>query len=195
MTSGIRGGANRAALACAAAVLLGAGATLASATGPVRDRLPAGWPRLDDHRVWLDAGALERWRDHTWWPAALLAALSLAFLLLAYVAVAQVRAGRLRALPLGRGDVTLAGPALGAALAERAGAIDGVRRAQVHILGRPHRLRASITLVLDPDASPSTVLRTLSEDAITEARAAAAPRELTADVRIKVRSHRAERVH
>ncbi|WP_150493111.1 alkaline shock response membrane anchor protein AmaP [Streptomyces kanamyceticus] len=195
MTSGIRGGANRTVLACAAAVLLGAGVTLASATDPVRDRLPAGWPHLGDDRAWLDASALERWRDHTWWPAAVIAVLSVVFLLLVYGTVAQVRAGRLRALPLGRGDVTLAGPALGAALADRARTIDGVRRAHVQVLGRPHRLRASITLVLDPDASPSAVLRTLSGDAVAEARAAAAPRELAADVRIRVRQHRAGRVH
>ncbi|MFJ2769145.1 alkaline shock response membrane anchor protein AmaP [Streptomyces sp. NPDC087300] len=195
MTSGLRGSANRTALACAAAVLLGAGAALASATDPVRERLPAGWPHLGADRTWLDAGALERWRDHPWWTAAVLAALSVAFLLCAYGAVAQVRTGRLRALPLGRGDVTLAGSALGAALAERARAIDGVHRAHVRVLGRPHRLRAAVTLVLEPDASPSVVLGALSSGAVAEARAAAAPRELAADVRVRVRSHRAGRVH
>ncbi|EPH42847.1 hypothetical protein ABT390_27430 [Streptomyces aurantiacus] len=193
--SALRQGVNRAALLCAAAVLLGAGAALATTADAVRDRLPSGWPRLGTDRVWLDEDTLGRWRDHGWWPPVVIAALAVPLLLFLCWGVLEVRAGRLRVLPLGRPGVTLAGPALAAAMAERLRAIDGVARADVRLLGRPRRLRARITLVLTPDGSPRAALRQLAQQAVAEARAAAAPRTLEADVRISVKAHRTRRIH
>lgn len=192
--SALRNGVNRATLLCAAAVLLGSGAALATTTAPVRDRLPSGWPRLGTDRVWLDEAALGRWRDHGWWPPVVIAALAVVLLLFLCWTVLEVRTGRLRVLSLGRDGVTLAGPALAAAMTERVQAVDGVARAHVRLMGRPHRLRARITLVLAADGSPRAVLRHLAERAVAEARAAAAPRALEAEVRISVQTHRIRRI-
>jgi hypothetical protein len=192
--SRLRGATNRSALLCAAAVLLTVGAALASATAPVRERLPSGWPRLDADRVWLDQEALGRWRDHGWWTPVVIASLATGAVLFLCWALAQIRTGRLRELPLGHRGVTLSAAALSSVMAERARGIDGVARAHVRLLGRPRRLRARITVVLDPDGSPETVLRLLARDVVAEARAATAPRVLEADVRITARPHRARRI-
>lgn len=192
--SALRRGVNRATLLCTAVALLGSGAALATAADPVRDRLPSGWPRLDTERVWLAESTVSRWRDHDWWTPAVIAGLALALLLFLCWTVAEIRSGRLRVLPLGRPGVTLAGSALAAAMAERVQTIDGVARARVRLVGRPRRLRARITLVLAPDASPRTALRQLADRAVTEARAAAAPRELDAEVRMSVEAHRSRRI-
>ncbi|MFH8608793.1 hypothetical protein ACH4D5_15070 [Streptomyces sp. NPDC018029] len=192
--SRLRSGANRTALLCAAVALLGAGAALASATDGVRERLPAGWPRLGADRVWLDGRDLGRWRDQGWWTPLVIAALSVGVLLFLGWAVAQLRSGRVRELPLGQPDVTLSGAALAAAMAERARAIEGVADARVRLRGNSRRLRARITVVLLPDSSPETVLQMLARHTVAEARAATAPRTLTADVRLRVQSHKSRRL-
>ncbi|WP_371530826.1 alkaline shock response membrane anchor protein AmaP [Streptomyces sp. NBC_01283] len=193
--SRLRSGTNRSTLFCAAAVLLFAGAVLASAATPVRERLPSTVPRVDADRVWLDEELLGRWRDHGWWPPVVIAALALGAVLFLCWAAAQFRGGRLRELPLGQPGVTLSARALASAMAERARGVDGVARAHVRLLGHPRRLRARITLVLDPDGSPEAVLRELARDTVAEARAAAAPRVLEADVHLTTRRHRARRIH
>ncbi|MEU7576359.1 hypothetical protein AB0B50_01965 [Streptomyces sp. NPDC041068] len=192
--SGLRGTANRAALLCVAAALLLSAAVLASATALVRDRLPSGWPRLGADRVWLDRETISGWRAHDWWPLLVSTALAVLVALLVSLALLQLRSGRLRELPLGQPGVTLTGTALASVMADRARTIDGVARAHVRLLGRPRRLRARITLVLDPGSSPEAVLRRLARDTIAEARAATAPRTLEADVRITTRTHRAQRL-
>ncbi|WP_399920663.1 hypothetical protein [Streptomyces kanamyceticus] len=192
--SRLRNGTNRAALFGVAVALLTAGAALASATGVVRDRLPASLPRLPAGGTWLDGEALGRWRDQGWWPAVVIAALSVGVLLFLWWGWAQVRVGRLRELPLGQQGVTLSGPALAAAMAERAEAVDGVVHARVVLLGRPRRLRARITLVLAAGSRPEAVLRDLARQAVTEARAAAAPRTVAVDARLTVRHHGARRL-
>ncbi|MEU6762136.1 alkaline shock response membrane anchor protein AmaP [Streptomyces sp. NPDC046853] len=192
--SRLRSSANRSTLVCAAAVLLGAGAVLASTTAPVRDRIPAAWPRIGADRVWLDEEMLGRWRDHGWWTPVVIAALAAGAVLFLGWALAQFRSGRLRELPLGQPGVTLSATALASVMADRAGAVEGVARADVSLLGRPRRLRARITLVLAPDASPEAVLRELAGGTVAEARAAAAPRALEADVRLTTRPHRAPRI-
>ncbi|MGW5735261.1 MULTISPECIES: alkaline shock response membrane anchor protein AmaP [Streptomyces] len=193
--SRLRSGTNRSALFCAAAVLLFAGAVLASAAAPVRERLPSAFPRVDADRVWLDEELLGRWRDHGWWPAVAITALAVAAVLFLCLAAAQLRGGRLRELPLGQPGVTLSTKALTSAMADRARGVDGVARAHVRLLGRPRRLRARVTLVLEPDGSPEAVLRELARGAVAEARAAAAPRALDAEVRLTTRRHRARRIH
>ncbi|MGW0904884.1 hypothetical protein [Streptomyces sp. NPDC002853] len=193
--SRLRNSTNRSALFCAAAVALFAGAALASAAEPVRERLPAAVPRVGADRVWLDEEVLGRWRDHGWWTPVVIAALAVGAVLFLCWAAAQIRTGRPRELPLGQPGVTLSAKALASVMADRARAVDGVARAHVRLLGRPRRLRARITLVLDPDGSPEAVLRELAGGTVAEARAAAAPRVLEADVRLTTRAHRARRIH
>ncbi|MEV2250302.1 hypothetical protein AB0I94_06970 [Streptomyces sp. NPDC050147] len=191
----VRSGTNRSTLFCAAVVLLGAAAVLASAAAPVRERLPSALPRVGADRVWLDDEVLGRWRDHGWWPPVVIAALAVGTVLFLCWAGAQIRTGRPRELPLGQPGVTLSAKALASVMADRARAVDGVARAHVRLLGRPRRLRARITLVLEPGGSPEAVLRELAEGTIAEARAAAAPRVLEADVRLTTRARRARRTH
>lgn len=193
--SRIRSGANRVTLLCAAVVLLALGAALASTVASVRERLPAYLPRLGADRVWLDQEMLGRWRDHGWWPPVVIATMALLAVLFLCWAAAQIRTGRLRELPLGQPGITLSATALASAMAERARAVDGVARAHVRLLGRPRRLHARITLVLEPDGSPEAVLRELARGTIAEARAATAPRVLEADVRLTTRRHRVRRIH
>ncbi|WP_447035199.1 alkaline shock response membrane anchor protein AmaP [Streptomyces sp. DSM 118878] len=184
--SGLRNSTNRGALFVLAAALVVAGAALASVTDLVRDRLPAGWPRLPADRVWLGEETLGRWRDRGWWTPVVIAALCLGVLLFLWWAVGQLRTGRLRELALGQGDVTLSGSALASAMAERARAVPGVADARVVLCGRPRRLRVRVTLTLASDAGPGAVLRELTEEAVAELRAAAAPREVEAEVRLAV---------
>lgn len=193
--SRIRSSTNRATLFCVGAVLLCAGAVSASVASSVRERLPSALPYIGADRVWLDEELLGRWRDHGWWPPVVIAALAVGGVLFLCWAAFQIRSGRVRELPLGQPGVTLSGKALASVMAERARAVDGVARAHVRLLGRPGRLRARITLVLDPDGSPEAVLRELARNTIAEARAAAAPRVLDADVRLTTRPHRARRIH
>lgn len=193
--SRLRNSTNRSTLFCAAAVLLFMGAVLASAADPVRERLPSAVPRVGADRVWLDEEALGRWRDHGWWTPVVIAALAVGAVSFLCWAVAQIRTGRPRELPLGQPDVTLSAKALASVMADRARAVDGVARAHVRLLGRPRRLRARLTLVLDPDGSPEAVLREVAGGTVAEARAAAAPRVLEADVRLTTRAHRARRIH
>ncbi|CAM5684764.1 Alkaline shock response membrane anchor protein AmaP OS=Streptomyces alboniger OX=132473 GN=CP975_01325 PE=4 SV=1 [Streptomyces alboniger] len=182
--SRLRNGTNRGALFVLAAALVVAGGVLASATGPVRDRLPAGWPRLPGDRVWLDQEALGRWRDRGWWTPLVIVALSVGVLLFLWWAFAQLRAGRVRELTLGQPGVTLSGSALASAMAERARAVRGVADAEVALLGRSRRLRVRITLTLTADCLPGAVLGELVREAVAEASVAAAPRRLEAEVRL-----------
>lgn len=182
--SRLRDVTHRGALFVLAAALVGAGAALASATETVRDRLPAGWPRLPADRVWLDEGALGRWRDQGWWTPLVIAALCLGVLLFLWWAVGQLRAGRLRELALGRADVTLSGAALASAVAERARAVPGVADARVVLLGRSARLRVRVTVTLASDGVPGAVLGALAREALAEVRGVAAPRGVEAEVRL-----------
>ncbi|QCX81883.1 hypothetical protein C9F11_41515 [Streptomyces sp. YIM 121038] len=198
--SGLRSAANRAVLLVTGALAVLGGAALASTTDAVRRRLPEALPRLDPDRVWLDGAALDRWRAHGWWAAAVIAALALGVLATAAWVAYEARAGRLRHLPLGdpgharHGDVTLSGAALAAAVGDRASATPGVDRARVRLLGRPRHLRAHVTVTLAPGVAPQVVLQRLTRDAIAEARAAAAPRTLHAEIHFEVRAHAPRRL-
>ncbi|WP_206310946.1 alkaline shock response membrane anchor protein AmaP [Streptomyces sp. A1499] len=181
--SRLRNATRRGVLFVLAAALVGAGAALASATEPVRGRLPAGWPRLPADRVWLDGDALGRWRDRGWWTPLVIAALCLGVLLFLWWAAGRLRAGRLRELALGRADVTLSGAALASAVAERARAVRGVADARVVLLGRSARLRVRVTVTLASDGVPGAVLGALAREALAEVRGVAAPRGVEAEVR------------
>ncbi|MGV2919424.1 hypothetical protein [Streptomyces alfalfae] len=182
--SRLRNAIRRGVLFVLAAALVGAGAALASATEPVRGRLPAGWPRLPADRVWLDEDALGRWRDRGWWTPLVIAALCLGVLLFLWWAAGRLRAGRLRELALGRADVTLSGAALASAVAERARAVRGVADARVVLLGRSTRLRVRVTVTLASDGVPGAVLGALAREALAEVQGVAAPRGVEAEVRV-----------
>ncbi|WP_051854970.1 hypothetical protein [Streptomyces sp. NRRL B-1347] len=198
--SGLRSAANRAVLLVTGALAVLGGAALATTADAVRQRLPQGWARLDPDRLWLDGAALDRWRAHGWWPAAVIAALALGVLAFGACAAYEIRPGRLRRLALGDerplkdGGITLSGTAFAAALAERARSTPGVDGARVRLLGRPQRLRAHVTVTLAPGAAPAAVLQRLARDTLAEARAAAAPRTLQAEIHFEVRPHAARRL-
>ncbi|MFI8930820.1 hypothetical protein ACIG3E_24510 [Streptomyces sp. NPDC053474] len=209
--SGLRSAANRTVLLVTGALAVLGGAALASTTDAVRRRLPEALPRLDPDRVWLDGAALDRWRAHGWWAAAVIAALALGVLATAAWTAYEVRTGRLRHLPLGdpgparhlplgdlghawHGDITLSGTALATAVSDRARSTPGVDRARVRLLGRPRHLRAHVTVTLAPGVAPQAVLQRLTRDALAEARAATAPRTLHAEIHFEVRAHAPRRL-
>ncbi|QDQ15853.1 hypothetical protein [Streptomyces spectabilis] len=198
--SGLRSAVNRAALLVTGGLAVLTGAALASTADAVRRRLPAGWARLDPDRVWLDGAALDRWRAHAWWPAAVIAVLALGVLAFGAWAAYGIRPGRLRRLPLGDprppkdGGITLSGTALAAALTDRARSTPGVDGARVRLLGRPRRLRAHVTVTLAPGAAPAAVLQRLARGTLAEARESVAPRTLRTEIHFEVRPHAARRL-
>ncbi|MDX3763402.1 alkaline shock response membrane anchor protein AmaP [Streptomyces sp. AK02-04a] len=190
----LRGGLNRAALACVGIPLATAGTVLGADGVLGRGRLPSWWPVFASGSVWVDRGTLASWQDHNWWTPLAATALGVALLLCLYWCALQVRGGRVRILPFSRDDITLSGFALSDAVERRTRALPGVMRARVHLLGRPTRLRLRVHVVLAPGASPAAVLSHFSTRTLAEAREVTA-RRIDAEVRMQTRRHRSRRVH
>ncbi|MFF0226942.1 alkaline shock response membrane anchor protein AmaP [Streptomyces sp. NPDC004629] len=190
----LRSGVNRAVLVCAGLPLAAAGITLGAPEVVGRDRMPSWWPMAASGTVWVDRGALARWREHGWWTPVVVTALAAALLLCLGWCVLQVRSGRVRALPLGGDGLTLDGAALTQAVARSTRSVPGVTQVRVRLLGRPGRLRVRMHLVLDPDASPAAVLSHISTHTLPEAREAVAPQHLNTEIRLHIRRHPHQRV-
>ncbi|WP_369228678.1 hypothetical protein AB5J52_49695 (plasmid) [Streptomyces sp. R39] len=190
----LRGGVNRALLACAGLPLTATGIALGFPGVVGRDQVPSWWPPAASGTVWADRDALARWRDHGWWATAVTAVLAAALLLCLGWCLHQARSGRVSSLPLGRAGLALDGAALAQAVARRTRTVPGVTQARVRLVGRTGRLRIRLRLVLAPDASPSAVLAHIGTHTLPEAREAIAPRRLDAEVRLRVRRRPRRRV-
>ncbi|WP_425543609.1 alkaline shock response membrane anchor protein AmaP [Streptomyces luteireticuli] len=158
--------------------------------------LPSGWPFRGPDDVLLTAGDRRRWRDRGWWWPVVLAALAVLALLAVWWLVAQLRRRRVRDVVLGGDDpvVLVRGHALEEALAAEAGALDGVERAGVMLVGRRSAPRARVVLVLGAGAVPEAVLRRFRVEVLGAARTSAGLARLPAEVRLRTVRHRAERV-
>lgn len=182
------GTVNRILLSVAGAVLLAAGAVVLTASWPLRGRHA---PLLtEEARRWF-------WAAEGWWWWVVLAGLGLCVLLALWWLLSQVRRSRLPAVAVDTGDgafALLRGRALEEAVAAEAGALDGVAGCRVALRGRRGSPALRIALELEPHAVPADALAAVAGPVLTHARTSAGLAELPTEARLRVTSHRAQRV-
>ncbi|MEY2232152.1 MULTISPECIES: alkaline shock response membrane anchor protein AmaP [Streptomyces] len=179
---------NRILLAVAGAVLLAAGIVV----------LTGAWPLHGRHAPLLSEATRDRyWHADGWWWWAVLAALAVGVLLALWWLLSQLRRPRLPAVVVDTGDgayAMLRGRALEEAVAAEAGALDGVAGCRVALRGRRGSPALRVALELEPHAVPADALAAVAGPVLTHARTSAGLPELPAEARLKVTSHRAQRV-
>lgn len=179
---------NRTLLAVTGLLLLAAGGSV----------LAAAWPFGGRHAPLLTEEARRRhWHAEGWWWWAVIAGLGLCVLLSLWWLLAQLRRSRLRALEVDTGDgafALLRGRALEEAVTAEAAAVEGVARCRVVLRGRRGSPALRIVLELEPHAVPADVLAALAGPVLTHARTSAGLAGLSAEARLKVASHKAQRV-
>ncbi|MFW3464136.1 DUF6286 domain-containing protein [Streptomyces microflavus] len=190
-----RGAVNRALLGTVGLALLAGGTLLAvgdgSGLGRVGREVPGWWSGRAADGVLLDRGGLARLRENGWWTPAVIVALTLVLALLVRWFAAQVSASGPRRVGLRGAGLTLRRRAWERAMTSQAGAVDGVAHARVRLAGRP--LRASVTLVVEPEARPAEVVRRVAAGVVSDARRCAGVRGLPTDVRVRVANRRERR--
>ncbi|MFB8218677.1 alkaline shock response membrane anchor protein AmaP [Streptomyces anulatus] len=191
----MRSTVNRVLLALAGLVLVVVGgAVLAAGLGA---SVPSWWPWDGRTDVLLSVADRQRWRDDGWWWPTVIAALAVLVVLALWWFLAQLRRGRLADVLVDSGDgegARLRGRALESVLADEAGGLDGVARAQAMLTGRPTAPRARVRLLMEPHAAPLGTLNAVVDGALAHARNSAGLEALPAEVRLKAVKHRAERV-
>ncbi|MFD7784738.1 alkaline shock response membrane anchor protein AmaP [Streptomyces nojiriensis] len=179
---------NRILLAVAGAVLLAVGAVV----------LTGSWPLHGRHAPLLSEQTRGRyWHADGWWWWAVAAGLAVVVLLALWWLLSQLRRPRLQALVVDTGDgafATLRGRALEEAVAAEAGALEGVAGCRVALRGRRGSPALRVALELEPHAVPADALAAVAGPVLTHARTSAGLPELPAEARLKVTSHRAQRV-
>ncbi|MFE4328460.1 alkaline shock response membrane anchor protein AmaP [Streptomyces sp. NPDC056831] len=186
---------NRVLLGLAGLVLIcGGGAVLAAGLGL---SVPSWWPWYGKGDVLLSEAGRDRWRGEGWWWPTVIAVLAVVVVLALWWLLAQPRRARLAEVLVDSGDgegALLRGRALEGVLADEAGTLDGVARAQVVLTGRRSSPRARIRLLMEPHAAPDEALGRLTDEALAHARDSAGLAQLPAEVRLRAVKHRAERV-
>ncbi|MFI7362812.1 alkaline shock response membrane anchor protein AmaP [Streptomyces sp. NPDC050149] len=189
------GTVNRVLLGLAGLVLVCVGGgVLAAALGL---SVPSWWPWYGKRDVLLSEADRDRWRSEGWWWPVVIAVLAVLVVLALWWLLAQLRRARLAEVLVDSGDgegALLRGRALEGVLAQEAGALDGVARAQVALTGRRSEPQARIRLLMEPHAAPDEALGRLTDEALAHARDSAGLAKLPAEVRLKAVKHRAERV-
>ncbi|MFJ4970135.1 hypothetical protein [Streptomyces sp. NPDC088755] len=190
-----RGAVNRALLGTVGLALL-AGGTLpavgdGTGLGRVGREVPGWWSGRAAEGALVDRGGLARLRENGWWTPAVVVALTLVLALLVRWFAAQVSTSGPRWVSLRGAGLTLRRRAWERAMASQAAAVDGGARARVRLAGRP--LRASVTLVVEPEARPAEVVRRVAAGVVADARHCAGVRELPTDVRVRVANRRERR--
>lgn len=178
------GTVNRVLLALLGLLLLAAGASLLTASGPFEGRHD---PLLAPHgRGW----------PGPWWAA--LGALGVCVLLALWWLLAQLRRARPAAVLVDTGDgafAVLRGRALEEAVAaDVREAVEGVARCRVTLHGRRGAPALRVALELEPYAVPADVLAALAGPVLERARTSAALPALPAEARLHVTPRRARRV-
>ncbi|WUQ19606.1 alkaline shock response membrane anchor protein AmaP [Streptomyces sp. NBC_00236] len=193
--SRVIGTVNRVLLGLAGLVLVCVGGgVLAAALGL---SVPSWWPWYGKRDVLLSDADRDRWRSEGWWWPVVIAVLAVLVVLALWWLLAQLRRARLAEVLVDSGDgegALLRGRALEGVLAQEAGALDGVARAQAVLTGRRSEPRARIRLLMEPHAAPEEALGRLTDEALAHARDSAGLAKLPAEVRLKAVKHRAERV-
>ncbi|WP_030762675.1 MULTISPECIES: alkaline shock response membrane anchor protein AmaP [unclassified Streptomyces] len=179
---------NRILLAVVGTVLLAVGIVV----------LTGVWPLHGRHAPLLSEATRDRyWHADGWWWWAVIAALAVTVLLALWWLLSQLRRPRLPALVVDTGDgayAVLRGRALEEAVAAEAGALDGVASCRVVLRGRRGSPALRVALELEPHAVPADALAAVAGPVLTHARTSAGLPELAAEARLKVTSHRAQRV-
>jgi hypothetical protein len=158
---------------------------------------PSWWIHQGPHDVLLSDAERTRWRDQGWWWPTVLAALAVLVPLALWWLSAVLRRHRLAEVLVDTGDgagALLRGRALESVLADEAGQLDGVERADVLLTGRRSAPGARIRLVVAPHVDPGDALHRLTVESLVHARDSAGLTELPAEVRLRGVRHRAERV-
>ncbi|MFJ1593400.1 hypothetical protein ACIOD0_24620 [Kitasatospora albolonga] len=190
-----RGAVNRVLLGTVGLALLGGGTLLAvgdgSGLGRVGREVPGWWSGRAAEGVLLDRGGLARLRESGWWTPVVIVALTLVLALSVRWFAAQVSTAGPRWVGLRGAGLTLRRRVWERAMASQAAGVDGVARARVRLAGRP--LRASVTLVVEPEARPAEVVRRVAAGVVEDARRCAGVRGLPADVRVRVANRRERR--
>ncbi|MDN0195096.1 alkaline shock response membrane anchor protein AmaP [Streptomyces sp. S.PNR 29] len=158
---------------------------------------PSWWIHHGKHDVLLNDAERTRWRDADWWWPTVIAVLAVLVLLALWWLTAVLRRRRLSEVLVDTRDgdgAVLRGRALEGALAQEAGGLGGVERAQVHLTGRRDAPRARVRLMLEPHVDPGTALHDLHTRALTHARDSAGLPALPAEVQLRGAKHRPERV-
>ncbi|MEU9205498.1 alkaline shock response membrane anchor protein AmaP [Streptomyces sp. NPDC048332] len=193
--SRVIGTVNRVLLGLAGLVLVCVGGgVLAAAVGL---SVPSWWPWYGKNDVLLSDADRDRWRSEGWWWPVVIAVLAVLVVLALWWLLAQLRRARLAEVLVDSGDgegALLRGRALEGVLAQEAGALDGVARAQVVLTGRRSEPQARVRLLMEPHAGPDEALGRLTDEALAHARDSAGLAKLPAEVRLKAVKHRAERV-
>ncbi|MEU0162552.1 alkaline shock response membrane anchor protein AmaP [Streptomyces sp. NPDC006261] len=193
--NGMRSTVNRVLLAVAGLLLVVVGgAVLAVGLGA---SLPSWWPWGGKNDVLLSAADRGRWRDEGWWWPTVIAVLAVLVVLALWWLLAQLRRGRLSDVLVDSGDgegAQVRGKALEGVLADEAGEVDGVARAQAVLTGRRTAPQARVRLLMEPHAAPEQALNAVADGALAHARESAGLEELPAEVRLRAVRHRAERV-
>ncbi|MER7823504.1 alkaline shock response membrane anchor protein AmaP [Streptomyces sp. NPDC096097] len=179
---------NRILLAVVGTILLAAGIVVLSGV----------WPLHGRHAPLLGEATRDRyWHADGWWWWAVIAALAVTVLLALWWLLSQLRRPRLPAVVVDTGDgayAVLRGRALEEAVAAEAGALDGVAGCRVALRGRRGSPALRVALELEPHAVPADALAAVAGPVLTHARTSAGLPELPAEARLKVTSHRAQRV-
>ncbi|PWK66277.1 hypothetical protein BCL76_111329 [Streptomyces sp. CG 926] len=179
---------NRILLAVVGTILLAAGIVVLSGVRPLHGR----------HAPLLGEATRDRyWHADGWWWWAVIAALAVTVLLALWWLLSQLRRPRLPAVVVDTGDgayAVLRGRALEEAVAAEAGALDGVAGCRVALRGRRGSPALRVALELEPHAVPADALAAVAGPVLTHARTSAGLPELPAEARLKVTSHRAQRV-
>ncbi|WP_405707967.1 alkaline shock response membrane anchor protein AmaP [Streptomyces xanthophaeus] len=186
--TGTLGAVNRILLALAGLVLLAAGLAL----------LTGSWPLGGRHAPLLTEQTRDRyWHADGWWWWAVVAALAVCVLLALWWLLSQLRRPRLDAVVVDTGDgafALLRGRALEEAVAAEAGALDGVAACKVVLRGKRGAPALRIGLELEPHAVPADALAGLAGPVLSHARSSAGLPALPTEARLRVTSHRAQRV-
>lgn len=192
---------NRVLLALAGVLLLATGLAVLAGGLDLQRRwgftLGSGWPWAGPDDVLLTDADRTRFRDESWWWPTVIAALVVLLFLLLWWFLAQLRRRRLGEVLVESGDgegALLRGRALADVLAAEAEALDGVDRVRVRLLGRRRAPRARVHLQLTPHAEPAAAVTRLRDEALEHARNSAGLEALPAEVFLRGRRHRAERV-
>ncbi|MFD9726123.1 alkaline shock response membrane anchor protein AmaP [Streptomyces sp. NPDC059072] len=182
------GKVNRVLLSVAGAVLLAAGVVLLTGVRPLHGR----------HAPLLTAQDRVRYgHGEGWWWWAVVAGLAVCVVLALWWLVSQLRRARLAAVEVDTGDgafAVLRGRALEEAVTAEAGALDGVARCKASLRGRRGSPALRVAMELEPHGVPADALSALAGPVLTHARTSAGLPELPAEARLKVTSHRAQRV-